>query len=312
MKIWIGKQIAMDDLNAAHEGIQTQLACARHLARTPILINHLTATSVSRMGLQRCELVVQQPKSPNLYWALAALPESLGPIQEAIQWQSRMLEKSLPSLMDGPPSIGGAGWKVAAAECSEFMELNMFDELTPIEAKALKERMVEAAREELETQFIFSRQQIADMSDEEMVMRWILLSTKQVNTKIENAFSLPAPAALKMLGQAETEIEGLQKRLAAPVSPFLAKPVDTYLALYAFDRHVKLLQIVEAIRDHMAGHDGLLPASLTQVQLHVPADPFTGKSFKYVIEDGTAVLSMPLLETIPVERQCRVTYRISN
>lgn len=310
MKIWIGQQIAKGDLHSAREGILTQLACARHMARTPIIVNHLVAAAVGKMGLDRTELLVQQVDSPNLYWALSGLPNTLGPIDEAIALESQMLVRSLPSLSDEVPPTGDPRWKQAAAEFSEFMSLSMGQQLTPADAAALKKRMVEMSVTELKAKLKFTHQQLAKMSEEEQVMRWIMAITERINTRIENAFTLPPPQALKMLVQLEDEILTIEKNVAAPASPFM-KPMNVFLALNGFGRRVKLLQTLEAVRDHMAHHEGRLPQSLGDLDLPVPHDPFTGKPFEYRMSKNTATLTMARIEGIPVQRQRRRKYVIS-
>lgn len=309
--VWVNQQIAKGDLASAREGTITQFACARHIARTPIVINHLVAASIANSGLQRLELLIQQNDSPNLYWALAGLPNSIGNVREAIELESRMMVKSIPSLRNGAPSTGDPDWKLVAAEFSEFMSMIMPTELTNAEAAALQMRMMTAAREDMQSVLKFTDDDLSKMLPEEQVMRWIMLTVQRINTKIENAFTLPPSLAVKKLAELEDEIAQLQKRIAAPAIPWVSQPSNSYMALYGFGRRVKLLQTVEAIRDHMAQHDGELPATLAEIELFVPADPFTGRPFNYDVQDSIATLSMPNLDAIPKERQRQVEYTIS-
>ncbi|MEL6110840.1 MAG: hypothetical protein AAFU85_32950, partial [Planctomycetota bacterium] len=131
MHIWTGQQIAKGNLHGAREGILTQFACARHIAQTPFLVTHLVANAISQMGLDRIELLIQQPDAPNLYWALAGLPKSIGPVKDAIELESRALIKSLPSFGDGVPATGDSKWQSAADEFVTFMNLSNPRQLTP-------------------------------------------------------------------------------------------------------------------------------------------------------------------------------------
>lgn len=311
MSLWVGQRIAAQDLDGAREGILVQLACARHVARTPLMVNRLVAVAMAEMALARAELLVQQPQSPNLYWALAMLPDALGDDHAAVQWESKMVTGSLPTLAKQVPPEGADAWKQVAAEFSEFMIMEMGKPLSPAEGAALKKRMLEVAKQDFSEQRRFAAEQLKKMSDEEIVMRWVLAETARVNAEIELAFSLPPPAALPRLLRLEKEIAAQLKRTGAPKAPYHEKPTIMYVAFHRFDRRVKLLQTAEAIRDDAARHDGKLPASLSELALPAPLDPLTAKPFEYSISDGKATLKMPILTGIEPATQRQTVYEIS-
>ena len=77
----------------------------------------------------------------------------------------------------------------------------------------------------------------------------------------------------------------------ASLSDALVPRLDKVRAAQArLDRHIALLRCVEALRLYAAGHDGKLPAKLTDVGAPVPVDPFTGKTFVYRLEGDRAVV----------------------
>ena len=298
LHIWNGQQIAKGNLHGAREGILTQFACARHVAQTPFIVTHLVANAISRMGLERIELLIQQPDSPNLYWALAGLPDSIGPVKEAIELESRALIKSLPSFSDGVPATGDAKWKSAAAEFSTFMELSNPRKLTPSEANELKRNLLTESIGVLKNRMGFQDDALAKMSDEEKIMRWVMLTTQEFSTRVENAFSLPAPDAIELLTQIDAETKALEEKLGAPASPFMKNAANIYMSLYGFGRRVKFLQTVEAIRNHMSLNDGKLPRSLNELSLPIPIDPFTNQPFEYQLSGKTATLKMVAIEGV--------------
>jgi hypothetical protein len=59
----------------AVQSMQTGLAMARHVADSPILIQALVGTAIANLMLQPAEEWIGSPDSPNLYWALAVLPQ---------------------------------------------------------------------------------------------------------------------------------------------------------------------------------------------------------------------------------------------
>ena len=78
-----------------------------------------------------------------------------------------------------------------------------------------------------------------------------------------------------------------------------------------------MLQIVEAIRDHLTRNDGRLPESLDRIrELYVPNDPLTNQPFKYQLVDGIGRLSTPVILGIPenqsVEQHRQYVIEIAN
>ena len=64
------------------------------------------------------------------------------------------------------------------------------------------------------------------------------------------------------------------------------------------DQRIALLRHIEALRLHAAQHDGALPATLSEIGVPLPHDPYTGKPFRYEYTGTTAHLrgSPPLAE----------------
>lgn len=70
-----------------------------------------------------------------------------------------------------------------------------------------------------------------------------------------------------------------------------------HLLMNRLDRHVVILQCIEAIRLYAAVHDGKFPNQLNDVtQVSVPDDPVTHKAFVYTRTGAKAVLEMPALK----------------
>jgi glutathione S-transferase len=54
------------------------------------------------------------------------------------------------------------------------------------------------------------------------------------------------------------------------------------------EQRIALLRHVEAIRMYAAAHEGKVPPKLSDVDVPLPLDPFTGKPFRYEVIDGVA------------------------
>jgi hypothetical protein len=100
-------------------------------------------------------------------------------------------------------------------------------------------------------------------------------------------------------GQAASESLDEKLRAEAERAGWIAMPADLLLpaigavrtATARAQQAIALVQTVEAIRMHGAAHDRKLPATLAELALPAPPDPFTGKPFDYEYREDHAVLS---------------------
>lgn len=290
MKIWINQRIAKGEIYEACRGVETQLACVRHIGRTPLLVNQLVAASIGNMALGRVEIIQQQPNCPNLYWSLELLPDSLSNYTEALQRESRMLRQSMPSLGKNLPEIGSPQWIKAGDQFIKLMEVSVGIRYTSTEALALQKQVSAHAVTQLKSASRFTNEDIAKMSDSERILRWVLRVNDNLSSRLECVFSLPAPQAIPRLQAISQEITALEKVSGAPGTPFFNNSAGLYVSLTRFDRHVKVLQVIEALRDHAANNDGELATNLSQLRLPAPNDPLTNQPFDYKIVEDTAIL----------------------
>ncbi|MEZ6120343.1 MAG: hypothetical protein R3C28_27740 [Pirellulaceae bacterium] len=308
--LWAGQQIAKRDYLAAIDALKTQFACAQHVARGPFIPNQLIAVAIADMGLDRCEILIEQPDSPNLYWAFGLLPDFLGDNTVALHWDAQNIPKSLRSLQPVPPAMNDVeAWKNVANEFTTYLlDYNTID-ISKDEAATLKAKMLIAATRFLKEQQEFTDKQLGTLAPEAIVMRWILAQNEIMHAKIETAYSMPAPRALERLVKVEEEIAQILHSVDSPASPFPERPAKTFVALHRFDRRVKLLQTIESIRDYLAKHDDL-PGSLDQLELPAPRDPLTELPFEYERNGDTATIRMPIVPGVDQSYQTRRSYTI--
>jgi hypothetical protein len=117
--------------------------------------------------------------------------------------------------------------------------------------------------------------------------------------------------AALMLGQLEQFIQApdapnLYQSLQSLPRPFidLTAQIETQseesarekirLLMNRLDRHIAVLQCVEALRHYATGHDSKFPSSLAEIrEVPIPNDPVTGKPFDYSGSNSEAVLKGP-------------------
>lgn len=70
------------------------------------------------------------------------------------------------------------------------------------------------------------------------------------------------------------------------------------LMMKRLDRHIAVLQCIEAIRDYAATHDGQLPRALSDInQMEIPNDVMSGKAFEYSCTATSATLKSVIPES---------------
>ena len=307
MSVWVTQQIAKGDLNGAREGVLVQFACARHLGQTRFIVIQMITAGIADQAFDGLERIVGAPGSPNLHRAIELLPNSLGRSIEALQWEALIEERSMPMLRTGIPEPGDdAAWtRVLDGWLDRWMSYE--DTPTPEKSAALRARMATAGRE------AFATVAPADIdlkraSDDEIAMRFLLVTFRQIHQTAESAWRLEGPEAIAALVELDARVNRLQPTMGEGLLSYLANPLKWYLPIHRFGRRARMLEVVEALRDAAARNGGRFPASLVDVPARVPPDPFTGKPFLYVpSEDGrSARLATPPIPGVDEPRFSRI------
>ena len=320
MSLWIRIQIKKGNLKDAQEGLLIQMACARHISRSPIVVCQLVGAAIARIGFDQFEDLIQHRDSENFYYALSMLPDTLGNFKSAIDIESTMVRTAMPSLAGSKlPPTSDARWKSAFNELHEYF----IDSFTSSKGSARidPERQAEIAAKELLSLADLTQKEINTMSDEEIFVRWFLASTEQFSARYIAAIQLPKHLAIQELLKIEKETSQWNKKIAIQYEDETSKkevsiefyfliPSPGYLGCHRFGRTAKLLQIVEAIRHYASKHDNRLPKSLADIDLALPVDPFTNKQAVYDLVDGTATLSWPPVDNIEDSSHLGRSYKI--
>ncbi len=320
MSLWIRIQIEKGSLKNAEEGILIQLACARHVCRTPFTVCQLVGAAIARIGFEQFEDLIQHPDSENYYYALSMLPDTLGDFKSAIDLDTRMIRSAMPSIAGNTlPPIGDAKWEKAFNELFGYYiaSITSSDKLNQDDLK----RQAKIAAEELPALTNFSKTQIEKMTNEEISTRWLIANSEGLGAKYIAAVQLPAHQAIQSLAKLEQDADGLNEKIAfqhvgeipqgAVSSRFFDMySVQAFIGCHRTGRDAKLLQIVEAIRHHASQHENQLPDSLSKIDLHLPLDPFTNKPAEYELKDGIATLNWPLIPNLKSQQNHRRSYKI--
>ena len=106
--------------------------------------------------------------------------------------------------------------------------------------------------------------------------------------------NVPYPDARAGLRRANQQLQQLKEdqQEGIPLASWFLPAVDKVFVTQArTDRQIAALRCIEAIRLHVAAHDGRLPRQLSEItEVPVPRDPVTGEPFEYRIDGDRATL----------------------
>jgi hypothetical protein len=317
MQLQIRFKIADKQTNQAIEMLQQGFYMGRSIAQGPTVVQDLVGVAITALMLKEAEGLMQMPDSPNLYWALTALPDPMIDMHTSLENEREVLFVEFPQLRNLESEVLAPAQ--ASAIASDFMKKiqtldggtgdEPFQGLLPLgwvmmhysDAKEFLARkgysqerieVLPAAQAVL----IYHKQEYLEMLDN--MFKW---------------FEIPYSQAQPHLKKGKQRIDdhqrnkGIKMNLLCTLLPALSRIAFLHARL---DRNIALLRTIEAIRMFAADNSGELPGSLAEVTaVPIPTDPVTGKDFIYRrIDARNARLEAPVA---PEERKRRPVYELT-
>jgi len=272
--------------------LQTGFKLGRDVANAPTLIQALVGTAVAQHMTDRVEELIQRPNAPNLYWALATLPEPFIDLREAFQGERLFLPSTFGALKSLETTVwdaqqqqailrrvdevrrlaGGWGFNVPSGLDLKLASVGMVIKAYP-DAKRFLLASGRSAREveampALQVALIYWVHNFERFQDD--YYKWVALPYWQARPGLQKSD--------QELRAAIARFEGF------PLLAFLPAVDKIYEARVRLDRRLAAMRCIEAVRLYAAVHDGKLPASLSDItEVPVPIDPVTGRSFDYSV-----------------------------
>jgi hypothetical protein len=276
---------------------------------------------------------VSVPGGPNLYWALATLPDPFLDLRPVVLGESDLLPNTFPGLVEfekGPVSEARA-WELIQAMRKDLQMLTdagaFFEEFRgrsdsgldsvfgtilafafrdpPTEFESAVRRYADdfaaIARADSGRKWLRSRG-VKDTDKMPPLQAAYLASWLRYRTRYDEltaSMLLPTPQAVAQtsLAAAATKVEAAQARndpIARTLLTFAPAMEKTLAAHVRLRRQLAALRAVEALRAHLAVSGGQFPKSWTEVTVvPVPDDPLTGKPFEYMLAYGKATITAP-------------------
>lgn len=250
---------------------KTMFALARHLGECPVGDANLVGVSIAEMALDALEEMVQQPRCPNLYWALSDLPTPLVDLRKGMQGDRLRASVDLAKLRDEPMPdeeltevVGRLSGTIGHAREQAGRPPRNFRGILKAAAKdadkvrAARARLVEAGLKESAAAKLGPTQVL-------------LLDEKR-------AFDEAGDERMKLLALPHGHTVAAGGGLFADLLPDVAAARRAQARLAA---RIALLRHVEAVRMYAAANGGKPPTKLNDCAVPLPADPLTGKPFHY-------------------------------
>jgi len=289
-------KLNQNDLNGAIQSAGDGIRLAEFVNNGEFAIQQLVAIAIASITSDEIILeVIQHPDSPNLYWALAAIPRPIVRVTESMHWEFHAIHQVLPMLREAETEE----WTEQQAQSawSKMIEnLKATGALTDSafvdSAISLTARGVtqgKPARNRLRSMG-FSDERLAQMPDLQCVLADASLEITRMTDDMMKGLLLPNAISSGLRLQAEQRYQNWRRATPPSVGALVGRPLTpvTRQVKEAERRaHMRFnrLMTLEAMRMHAAEHNGQLPKTLDELS-PVPAmpDPYTGEHFDYRLE----------------------------
>jgi len=312
----------------ALQKFQNNYALGRHVAESEFIVGGLVGVAICETVNAQITTFVQQPDTPNLYWALTALPSPLIHMRKAIELESHGLELSYPELGNyegvGLRSFGSDEqthpelWKIAPSRRTpeewkklyhaivlDVLGLVANDDFNPQEVSEEQyekncQSMLPVVKKYLRDQGMTAKR-VESMSVHQAALLYTLHSFHEQVDDMAKYYGLPYPQAIVGLDAVIKHYKEAMKNIPKEfnVGSHLVPAIKAAKqAEVRLDREIAVLRIFEALRIYGASHAGKLPESLSDIlEVPVPMDPVTGKPFEYQLNNGVGTLKGPTLRS---------------
>jgi hypothetical protein len=280
---------------AALRDLQTGYAMARHVGQMPFLVSSLVAATIASQMNGELEAWVQMPGTPNLYWAIATLPQPIVDFRAGYELESAAVYLALPQMR----VRGDAGERDAISPAvverlvnlarmlepeADLLKLNNHQELPKLAVKARAELIAHG----------HAAKQVEALTPSQTVALNAFEGYDEFRDDMFKWLALPYAQAKAGMEQADARLNAAAKAgapRAALAGVLLPAVGHTKFVEARLGRHLNALRTIEALRAYAAA-TGKLPTTLADVKdLPIPLNPVTGQAFPYRVEGQTATLT---------------------
>lgn len=280
---------------------RTMFALSRHMGEHPTLIGDLVAVAIATITIAPLEEMLQQPGCPNLYWALTNLPDPLISVNKGMEGERTLIRSEFHEMDDREPMSRAQIEKLISHIDNLRKQEGKFDKRLHgarawINARTRDAKSVEAARRRL-VAFGIEEKRVRRFPADQVMILDAYREYEERRDEEMKLMNLPTWQVEEMLRRTRGgKVAGVLRRIKRVTEPSLFADMllpaleKVRWAQGRLEQRLALLRGVEALRLYAAGHNGKLPQKLADIEVPLPVDPFTGKPFRYNVEEGTAHL----------------------
>lgn len=282
------EEVAQGRLEEALRTAKTMFALSRHMSEHPCIIGDLVAIAIAVITIGPLEEMLEQPGCPNLYWALTNLPNPLISLSKGLEGERVLIRSELHELDDREPMSKEQIEKLIVHLDKLFKQDGLLEKKFNgtrawLRGQTRNEDTVRAARCRL-IEYGLPQTRVQRFPAEQVIFLEARCRYEEHRDEEMKLMSLPTWEFEALLHQLKPVKE------KTPFDRLLPALHKVRQAQGRLEQRIALLRGVEALRLYAAEHDGKLPEKLSDLTAPVPVDPFTGKPFRYKLEDGVAHL----------------------
>jgi hypothetical protein len=293
LKVRFRAEVAVGRFDDAIRTAKTMFAISRHMGEHPTLIGDLVGIAIANIAIGPLEEMLEQPGSPNLYWALTNLPNPLISLEVGLGGERMCLRGEFHVLFDSTP-MSEEQIKTLMTSLDNLRDVRAASSKSGepdrstrawVAARTRDAKQLDAARRRV-IEWGVPEERLARCLAEQVILLDEFREFEVRRDEFMKLMNVPVWQIADTLAPYEAGLKSLKDE-----GLFLALVPAMHKVRYAqgrLDQRVGLLRTVEALRMYAAEHDGQWPAKLSDVPAPLPYDPSTGKPFVYRVEGGTA------------------------
>ncbi len=299
-------QMAEDRYEDAAETLQIGFALACHLCESDSALSNLVGIALASIMVNHVEEWVQTPGSPNLYWALTALPRPLTNLRRTYEQEFGIIPRSFPTLrrLRRETLTVGQAEELVKEVCDELGKATEGSPKEEENRQAFRKLRASILAAEAYPQ---ARQHLLDlgrpardidaMPKAQVILLWYVDQYDRSRDDVLKVVTVPTWQAIPLLDAATQEYQAAGKGGNPLFALMMINAVmKTFEAHIRLERYIAGLRGAEALRLYAAAHAGKPPAKWDDITaVPLPLDPITGRGFRgsYQVKDGHGILDVP-------------------
>ena len=300
--------IAEGRVDDAIDIVAQQYTHGWHLGQDEFLVSNLVGIAIAGIGWDDALDLVQHPDAPNLYWAFASMPRPLVDTRRSMAFERQLLYTQFKVLAEVDETPRPAGYwhdfiDRLMAQFGGFEEefgLPWASRHDPETTRAMLVAGIAAAypgaKQFLIDECGLAREQVEAYPTAQVVFLAVVRYYDQARDDQFKWTYSPYwhPGSKTRRGGSEELMRVDPDRVgwaATPARSLLPAVMAVQTAAARCEQNVAMMQTVEAIRMYGEANGGRLPATLDELPVPAPIDPFTGKPLDYRVHGRRAILT---------------------